>query len=110
LDRSEEFIDSGVLISDYGYDETLHAFDKGAGKVGVEAIDLLLRRKVLPREFDRTPSSVRRRWPSRPPTTSPGSRPGTSGSRCPWLRTAAMAQRCRTPPSRRRSTGRLTPR
>ena len=36
-------------------------------------------------------SSVRCRWPSPPPTTSPGSRPGTSGSRCPSLRTAARA-------------------
>ncbi len=32
-------------------------------------------------------SSARRRWPSPPRTTSPGSRPGTSGSRWPWPRT-----------------------
>jgi len=28
LDRSEVFIETKVWISDYGYDETLHAFDK----------------------------------------------------------------------------------
>ena len=30
------------MISDYGYDATLHAFDKSAGKLGVDRIDLLL--------------------------------------------------------------------
>src|SRR5437763_10255478 len=38
LDRSEVFIETKVWISDYGYDETLHAFDKSAGKLGVDQI------------------------------------------------------------------------
>ena len=33
------FIETKVWISDYGYDKTLHAFDKSAGKLGVEQID-----------------------------------------------------------------------
>src|SRR3954468_18219824 len=32
LDRSEVFVETKVWISDYGYDQTRHAFDKSAGK------------------------------------------------------------------------------
>ena len=42
LDRSEIFIETKIWITDYGYDATLHAFDKSAGKLGVEHIDLLI--------------------------------------------------------------------
>ncbi|TAK69573.1 MAG: aldo/keto reductase [Actinomycetota bacterium] len=42
LDRSEVFIETKVWVSDYGYEETLHAFDKAAGKLGVEQLDLLM--------------------------------------------------------------------
>jgi diketogulonate reductase-like aldo/keto reductase len=34
LDRDEVFIETKDWISDYGYDATLHAFDKSAGKLG----------------------------------------------------------------------------
>ena len=54
LDRSDVFIETKVWISDYGYDETLHAFDKSAGKLGVEQIDLLILHQPLPTAFDRT--------------------------------------------------------
>lgn len=54
IDRSDLFIETKVWISDYGYDETLHAFDKSAGKLGVEQIDLLILHQALPGEFDRT--------------------------------------------------------
>lgn len=54
LARDEVFIETKVWISDYGYDETLHAFDKAAGKLGVERIDLLLLHQALPSAFDRT--------------------------------------------------------
>jgi diketogulonate reductase-like aldo/keto reductase len=54
LDRSEVFIETKIWISDYGYDETLHAFEKSAGKLGVEQIDLLLLHQPLPTQFDRT--------------------------------------------------------
>ena len=33
--RSEVFVETKVWISDYGYDETLHAFDKSAAKLGL---------------------------------------------------------------------------
>lgn len=54
LDRSDVFIETKIWISDYGYDETLHAFDKSAGKLGIEQIDLLLLHQPVPTQFDRT--------------------------------------------------------
>ena len=59
LDRGEVFIETKVWISDYGYDQTLHAFDKSAGKLGVEQIDLLLLHQALPTAFDRTQEAYR---------------------------------------------------
>ena len=49
LDRSEVFLETKVWISDYGYDETLHAFEKSAGKLGVDQLDLLILHQALPR-------------------------------------------------------------
>jgi 2,5-diketo-D-gluconate reductase A len=54
LDRSDIFVETKVWITDYGYDETLHAFDKSAGKLGIDQIDLLILHQALPGEFDRT--------------------------------------------------------
>lgn len=54
LTRDEIFIETKVWISDYGYDATLHAFDKAAGKLGVDTIDLLILHQVLPDEFNLT--------------------------------------------------------
>jgi diketogulonate reductase-like aldo/keto reductase len=54
LDRSEVFVETKIWISDYGYDETLHAFEKSAGKLGVETIDLLLLHQAVPTDFDHT--------------------------------------------------------
>jgi 2,5-diketo-D-gluconate reductase A len=54
LDRGEVFVETKVWISDYGYDETLHAFEKSAAKLGVEQIDLLILHQPLPSEFART--------------------------------------------------------
>src|SRR4051794_11882329 len=54
LDRAAVFIETKVWISDYGYDETLHAFEKSAAKLGVEQIDLLILHQPLPTEFART--------------------------------------------------------
>src|ERR1700749_1127255 len=42
IPRDDVFIETKIWISDYGYDSTLHAFDKSARKLGVERIDLLL--------------------------------------------------------------------
>lgn len=54
LDRSEIFVETKVWITDYGYDETLHAFDKSAGKLVIDQIDLLILHQALPGEFELT--------------------------------------------------------
>jgi len=59
LDRSEVFLETKVWISDYGYDETLHAFEKSARKLGVDQIDLLILHQALPSAFDRTLEAYR---------------------------------------------------
>jgi diketogulonate reductase-like aldo/keto reductase len=57
--REDVFIETKVWISDYGYDATLHAFDKSARKLGVERLDLLLLHQPLPTAFDRTLDAYR---------------------------------------------------
>ncbi len=59
LERSEVFLETKIWISDYGYDESLHAFEKSAGKLGVEQIDLLILHQPLPSAFDRTVEAYR---------------------------------------------------
>src|SRR5438552_8860924 len=59
LDRSEVFLETKIWISDYGYDETLHGFEKSARKLGVEQIDLLILHQALPSAFDRTLGAYR---------------------------------------------------
>src|SRR5690349_10239528 len=54
LDRADLFVETKIWISDYGYDATLHAFDKSAGKLGIDQIDLLILHQALPGEFDLT--------------------------------------------------------
>ncbi|MEU7560249.1 aldo/keto reductase [Streptomyces eurythermus] len=57
--RDEIFIETKIWISDYGYDETLHGFDKSAAKLGVDQIDLLILHQALPSEFDKTLAAYR---------------------------------------------------
>jgi 2,5-diketo-D-gluconate reductase A len=59
VERSEIFVETKVWISDYGYDETLHAFDKSAGKLGIDQIDLLILHQPLPGEFELTLDAYR---------------------------------------------------
>jgi len=59
LDRSEVFVETKLWISDYGYDEALHSFDKSAGKLGVDQIDLLLLHQPLTADFDKTIGAYR---------------------------------------------------
>lgn len=59
LDRSEVSLETKISISDYGSDETLHGFEKSAGKLGVEQIDLLILHQALPSAFDRTLEAYR---------------------------------------------------
>ena len=54
IPRSEIFIETKVWISDYGFDETLHAFEKSTGKLGVETLDLFILHQALPGEFNKT--------------------------------------------------------
>lgn len=54
LGRDEIFIETKVWINDFGYDATLHAFDKSAGKLGVEQLDLFILHQALPGEFEAT--------------------------------------------------------
>jgi diketogulonate reductase-like aldo/keto reductase len=59
LDHSEVFLETKIWISDYGFDETLHGFEKSASKLGVEQIDLLILHQALPSAFDRTVEAYR---------------------------------------------------
>ncbi|ODT75061.1 MAG: oxidoreductase [Pelagibacterium sp. SCN 64-44] len=59
LTRDDVFIETKVWISDYGYDETLHSFEKSARKLGVDQIDLLILHQALPSAFDRTLEAYR---------------------------------------------------
>jgi 2,5-diketo-D-gluconate reductase A len=54
VDRGEVFVETKVWVSDYGYDETLHAFDKAARKLGIEQIDLFILHQPATDRFDRT--------------------------------------------------------
>jgi diketogulonate reductase-like aldo/keto reductase len=59
LGRSEVFLETKIWINDYGYDETLHGFEKSARKLGVDQIDLLILHQALPSAFDRTLAAYR---------------------------------------------------
>ena len=59
LDRSEVFIETKIWISDFGYDQTLHGFEKSAAKLGVGQLDLLILHQALPSAFDRTLGAYR---------------------------------------------------
>jgi diketogulonate reductase-like aldo/keto reductase len=59
LARAEVFLETKIWISDYGYDETLHGFEKSARKLGVDQIDLLILHQALPSAFERTLDAYR---------------------------------------------------
>ncbi len=59
ISRDDVFIETKIWISDYGYEATLHAFDKSVGKLGVDRIDLLLLHQPLPSRFDLTLDAYR---------------------------------------------------
>lgn len=54
LDRSDVFIETKVWVSDYGYDQTLHAWEKAVGKLGVDYLDLFILHQPAPDRFERT--------------------------------------------------------
>ena len=53
------FVETKIWISDYGYNETLHASEKSAGKLDIEQLDLLILHQALPSAFDRTLEAYR---------------------------------------------------
>jgi diketogulonate reductase-like aldo/keto reductase len=57
--RSEVFLETKVWISDFGYEETLHAVEKSSKKLGVDQIDLLILHQALPTAFDKTLDAYR---------------------------------------------------
>lgn len=54
IDRSEVFIETKVWVSDYGYQETLHAWEKAVAKLGVDTLDLLILHQPAPDRFEKT--------------------------------------------------------
>jgi 2,5-diketo-D-gluconate reductase A len=54
VDRSEVFLETKVWVSDFGYDETRHAFEKATAKLGVDRLDLLILHQPAPDRFERT--------------------------------------------------------
>src|SRR3954466_4089363 len=56
---ADVFLETKIWISDYGYDQTLHGFEKSAGKLGVDRIDLLILHQALPSAFDKTLEAYR---------------------------------------------------
>jgi diketogulonate reductase-like aldo/keto reductase len=57
--RDEVFIETKVWVTDYGYGQTLHAFEKSSKKLGVEQIDLLILHQAMPDTFDKTIAAYR---------------------------------------------------
>ena len=57
--RAAVFLETKIWISDYGSDQTLHGFDKSAGKLGVDQIDLLILHQALPSDFGKTLEAYR---------------------------------------------------
>ncbi|NKY23468.1 aldo/keto reductase [Cellulomonas denverensis] len=59
LARDDVFVETKVWVSDYGYDQTLHAFDKSARKLGLDQLDLLILHQPAPDRFDLTVGAYR---------------------------------------------------
>lgn len=59
VNRDEIFVETKIWISDYGYDQTLHGYEKSARKLGIDQIDLLILHQALPSDFDATLAAYR---------------------------------------------------
>ncbi|MFL6675797.1 MAG: aldo/keto reductase [Massilia sp.] len=57
VDRSELFVTTKLWVSDYGYDQALHAFDRSTRKLGLDQLDLYLLHWPVPTQFDKTVAS-----------------------------------------------------
>jgi 2,5-diketo-D-gluconate reductase A len=54
IDRDEIILETKVFPSDYGYDETLHAFEKSTRKLGFDTIDIFILHQPTPDQFNTT--------------------------------------------------------
>lgn len=54
IGRDDVFLVTKLWISDYGYDEALHGFDRSLKKLGVDTVDLYLLHQPMPNEWQRT--------------------------------------------------------
>ncbi|GAA4770909.1 aldo/keto reductase [Microbacterium gilvum] len=54
VNRDDIFIETKVWVSDFGYEKTLHAFEKATGKLGIDTLDLLILHQPAPDRFDTT--------------------------------------------------------
>jgi 2,5-diketo-D-gluconate reductase A len=54
IPRSDVFIETKVWVTDYGYEQTLHAFEKSTKKLGIDQLDLLILHQAAPAIFDKT--------------------------------------------------------
>lgn len=54
VDRSDVFLTTKLWMTDYGYDETLRAFDTSVAKLGVDYLDMYLLHWPWPANWDRT--------------------------------------------------------
>jgi len=52
--RDEVFLVTKLWISDYGYDEALHGFDRSLKTLGVDTVDLYLLHQPMPNAWERT--------------------------------------------------------
>lgn len=59
VDRKDIFIETKIWVSDYGYDKTLHAYDKAIKKLGVDYLDLLILHQPNPDNFEKTIQSYK---------------------------------------------------
>ena len=59
VDRSEIFVTTKLWMSDYGYDKTLHAFDRSLRKLGLDHLDLYLLHWPVPMDFETTVASYK---------------------------------------------------
>jgi diketogulonate reductase-like aldo/keto reductase len=59
ISREQIFVTTKLWMSDYGYDQTFHAFDRSLRKLGLDFLDLYLIHWPVPSAFDRTISSYK---------------------------------------------------
>ena len=55
--REEIFVTTKLWMSDYGYNQTLHAFDRSLRKLGLDYLDLYLLHWPVPTDFEKTIAS-----------------------------------------------------